>query len=614
MQLVPVEGRPDYEYILLLDTEGTRSPEHYGLPGSEKRDNQLASLSILLSDATIIVIPGENDTAVKEILPIVLMAYQGSKLAEDNGGRLSSRMFFVYNRIDTSQENKMASIIQTLGTSLLEAFSKVQKSTGNSNDLKTGSPFANFKLNDTNSCGDVRILGNVKKQSKPPGDVPDEEYGEELIKFREHIHRRVTTIEGLQIWKSRSIMEFSNYIHKVWNCIISANFIFNFATVLEHMSFDKLDFEYKKIERKLADAYQESFENVKKDMIKLIEEQMKSSCSTVMRGPDGLIPVSDGNSSVDFKSFEDKLRDKLYPIEQQLDKEVNGVVKKKGREKWSRQFEEMWKNNKKDQAFNWRCNVKNAADRLFNYENRAEKYKKKMRNEINEFFKSSTNNSNVSKWSDEKKNEKFEKMFKNILDETKNKFPPKDVRNKIKIVYQESNVIRRRQINLKWTDEAAGRGFRDGNFHPDITHSSKNDTTDSCLDSVYSTVKRILAGKLCYDDSIISDVIRDVDTTIINHNVTDNSIVQVMHQCGMDYMVELMQEIEKKWEKQNSVSAQFESNREMLRRYFVMVSQGVEKTKLFAVTMAYNLKKCIIPGNFKFLKIKSDRIAYLTRI
>ena len=76
MQLLAVEGRPEYDYILLLDTEGTRSPEYHGLPGSEKRDNQMATLSILLADATIIVTPGENDAAIKEILPIVLMAYQ----------------------------------------------------------------------------------------------------------------------------------------------------------------------------------------------------------------------------------------------------------------------------------------------------------------------------------------------------------------------------------------------------------------------------------------------------------------------------------------------------------------------------------------------------------
>jgi hypothetical protein len=233
MQLLAVEGRPEYDYILLLDTEGTRSPEYHGLAGSEKRDNQMATLSILLSDATIIVIPGENDAAVKEILPIVLMAYQGSQLAEENGGRLSSRIFFVYNRIDTKQKNKLDIIIQTLGTSLHEVFSQVQNMTGNSSNLKLESPFVNFNLTSTDSSrSDVCILGKVNKQ---PTDVPGEKYGDELIQFREHIHQRVTKLEGGQSWKSRSIGEFSNYIKNVWKCICSANFTFTFVTVMEYM-------------------------------------------------------------------------------------------------------------------------------------------------------------------------------------------------------------------------------------------------------------------------------------------------------------------------------------------------------------------------------------------
>jgi hypothetical protein len=224
MQLLAVEGRPEYDYFLLLDTEGTRSPEYYGLAGSEKRDNQMATLSILPSDATIIVIPGENDAAVKEILPIVLMAYQGSQLAEENNGRLSSRIFFVYNRIDTKQKNKLDTIIHTLGTLLHEVFSQVQNMTGNSSNLKSESPFANFNLNSTDSSpSDVCILGNVNKQTKPPGDVPDEEYEVELVQFREHIHQRVTKVEDGKVWKSRSIGDFSKYIKNVWKCICSAN-------------------------------------------------------------------------------------------------------------------------------------------------------------------------------------------------------------------------------------------------------------------------------------------------------------------------------------------------------------------------------------------------------
>ena len=276
MQLLKVEGRQEYDYVLVLDTEGTRAPEYHGLEGSDKRDNQMATLSILLADATIIVNPGENDAAIKEILPIVLMAYQvsnsltlnrvanryrnfnisqGSKLAEDNGGRLSTMMFFVYNRVDTTRKDKLSTIIQTLAASLNDAFDAVLNLDGNVNTsqqqfsatahLNSESPLRNFRIDSSNSSeSDVRILGNIKEKFTPPGDVPDPVYGKALAEFREHIHQRVTGVRGGSGWKSRSLNQFSNYLADVWQCIGTANFTLHFKSLVERTNFDQLEAEF----------------------------------------------------------------------------------------------------------------------------------------------------------------------------------------------------------------------------------------------------------------------------------------------------------------------------------------------------------------------------------
>ena len=39
-----------------------------------------------------------------------------------------------------------------------------------------------------------------------------------------------------------------------------------------------------------------------------------------------------------------------------------------------------------------------------------------------------------------------------------------------------------------------------------------------------------------------------------------------------------MEKIEAEWEAENSVYAKLKSNKESMREYFIMVSQGVEKT------------------------------------
>ena len=61
-----------YEYIMILDTEGIRAPEFAGQVHSDARDNKMATMSIIPSDASIMMTVGDDDSAVKDILPIVL--------------------------------------------------------------------------------------------------------------------------------------------------------------------------------------------------------------------------------------------------------------------------------------------------------------------------------------------------------------------------------------------------------------------------------------------------------------------------------------------------------------------------------------------------------------
>jgi hypothetical protein len=57
-----------------------------------------------------------------------------------------------------------------------------------------------------------------------------------------------------------------------------------------------------------------------------------------------------------------------------------------------------------------------------------------------------------------------------------------------------------------------------------------------------------------------------------------------------------MERIEETWEKENSVPAKLELDKEIMRQYFMMVSQGVAKTILFAATMATRLEINIFSG------------------
>ncbi|XP_031435507.1 interferon-induced very large GTPase 1-like [Clupea harengus] len=63
------------DFIMVIDTEGLKSPELAALDTSYEHDNELATLVIGLSDITIINIAMENSTEMKDILQIVVHAF-----------------------------------------------------------------------------------------------------------------------------------------------------------------------------------------------------------------------------------------------------------------------------------------------------------------------------------------------------------------------------------------------------------------------------------------------------------------------------------------------------------------------------------------------------------
>ncbi|KAM9766139.1 up-regulator of cell proliferation-like [Menidia menidia] len=64
-----------YDFVVLIDTEGLKSPDLAQLDDSYEHDNQLATFVIGLSDITIINISMENSTEMKDVLQIAAHAF-----------------------------------------------------------------------------------------------------------------------------------------------------------------------------------------------------------------------------------------------------------------------------------------------------------------------------------------------------------------------------------------------------------------------------------------------------------------------------------------------------------------------------------------------------------
>ena len=612
MQLIPVQGRAEYDYILLLDTEGTRAPEYWGLACSEKRDNQMATLSILLADATIIVNPGENDAAIKEILPVVLLAYQGSKLAEEKGGRLSSMVFFVYNRIDTEQKDKLGNILQILSTSLHEAFHKVSElsETGefNSSDVQSGQSsqkgmglFRRFKLDASNSNeSDIRVMGNIKKNFVPPEDVTDPAYGKALCEFREHIHSRVAGMSSSeQQWKSRSLNDIFEYLELVWLCIRSADFTLNFKTIVERASYDQLSSEYKRLEKELTDTFYDCNAQIEKELLAKKQE----------------VQANDINFEALKLQFENLVREK----ELKLDGQVEEALAQPGRSNLKINFEHQWTKFKSAEKHRWTDRLRTFFQGQLKYDLHVAECKKQLRSFIRDMFADEKSKC----WDENVKRAEFSYLFDGLLVQAQRDYPSLNVSDCIEKVYINSSRMKASQFDLldketialarKDVDVLYGKSQSANSsgsilqsiqqvFSSGLNRFRKNNYQNCHQEMNQELMQEIVnctQHAEVYMDPIVDKVI-DVTVQITKKYHCSNSDSQYAHILAKILVTNLLEEKQKQWECVNSVSAKLEqpSTLQEMEAYYDSVSRGIKATELLVETLGANLRK-ILPEGFR---------------
>ena len=266
IQLLKAEGRPEYDYVLILDTEGVRAPEFSGLQGATWRDNRLATFSILPADVTIIMINNEEDTAAREVLPIVMLAYQQSELAARSTNQLKTKLIFVYTRIDTNEKNKLSGIAQSLCLELRKVAADLEQSQPHSTADQL---FASELLHDFRT-EDIQFLGKLKVRDKPPEDIPEFDYGHDIVKLNGYIHERLTNSSSL--WQARPLSKFAEYLDAIWQCVQTVDFTLSFRTVLERWAYEDLQAYCRDMYGKLASLYSSEYDKLEPIILTTLDD------------------------------------------------------------------------------------------------------------------------------------------------------------------------------------------------------------------------------------------------------------------------------------------------------------------------------------------------------
>ena len=257
IQLIKSGFNERYDYVLILDTEGLRAPEFFGEDWSIWKDNRMATLSVLSADATIITAVNEDDIAIREVVPIVLLAHKRSKIAEESG-RQPTKLFFAYNRVDTTNLSKFMKNRQSLHRTLRDA--ETEMADIGPRDYK--SFLASFNTSDDESKSDIKYFGLLNKGGSPPDDTPNFEFGRKVASFRQYIEDQTSSRN------CQTLVEWSDHIQLVYSCMESTNFELSFKSAMEHKAFNEYEKNEDEIKQTVAKAFCAAISKVEGEIMK----------------------------------------------------------------------------------------------------------------------------------------------------------------------------------------------------------------------------------------------------------------------------------------------------------------------------------------------------------
>ncbi|XP_028983576.3 interferon-induced very large GTPase 1-like [Betta splendens] len=221
------------DFMMIIDTEGLKSPELSQLDNSYEHDNELATLVLGLSDITIVNIAMENITDMKDILQIVVHAFLRMKEI----GKKPKCQFVHQNVSDVSAHEKNSRDRKLL----LEQLNEMTQAAARMEKKEKNKSFTDVMEYDPDT-GNWYIPGLWN--GNPPMAPVNAGYSEAVYDLK----KNVIKLLGNHQSSGNNIMEFTEWMRSLWNAVKHENFIFSFRNSLVADAYMKLCTEFNKWE------------------------------------------------------------------------------------------------------------------------------------------------------------------------------------------------------------------------------------------------------------------------------------------------------------------------------------------------------------------------------
>ncbi|KAL4007026.1 mesoderm posterior [Sarotherodon galilaeus] len=213
------------DFMVIIDTEGLKSPELAQLDNSYEHDNELATLVVGLSDVTIVNIAMENITEMKDILQIVVHAFLRMKEV----GKKPKCQFVHQNVSDVSAHEKNLRDRKLL----LDQLNEMTQAAAKMEKKEENKSFTDVMEYSTDT-GNWYIPGLWN--GNPPMAPVNAGYSEAVYELKKNIIQLLKNCES----SSNDIMEFKEWVKSLWNAVKHENFIFSFRNSLVADAYMKL--------------------------------------------------------------------------------------------------------------------------------------------------------------------------------------------------------------------------------------------------------------------------------------------------------------------------------------------------------------------------------------
>ncbi|XP_038557728.1 up-regulator of cell proliferation-like [Micropterus salmoides] len=220
----------NFNFILLIDTEGLKSPHLAQLEDSYEHDNQLATLVIGLSDVTMINVAMENSTEMKGVLQIAAPAFLRMKEI----GKKPVCHFVHQNVSGVSAHEKSMTERKHLLDQLNE-MTQIAAEMEKQPSIKAFTDVLDYDVEQNN----WNIPGLW--HGTPPMAPVNTGYSETVADLKKNLLESVKRDRSDNV---SQIPEFLEWMRSLWKAVKYENFIFSFRNTLVAQAYDNLCKEF----------------------------------------------------------------------------------------------------------------------------------------------------------------------------------------------------------------------------------------------------------------------------------------------------------------------------------------------------------------------------------